>query len=308
MGGSYFSDRELGPRPRVKEEIPENVWGGIFTIIQNRIDDNSFGYKFPKKCSDAGPPLPPFGIPAKVQEGICGFDKVGFTIKLKAEIPDIHWPLNIIEIPPKLSMLDLLEFCYNVVAKPKPYQQEHFLYEHSHYSFDLQEGQASFREEINNIFARNGLVYELTAEGKIIRLAPPVLKEIITSIVFNTGDAALDSLLEAARTKYINPDINVRRESLEKLWDAWERLKTIERQNDKKASITSLLTKAATEPAFRETLDKEATEITRIGNTFMIRHSEVTQVHLQRNEFVDYLFHRLFALIRLLLQTTGRIK
>jgi hypothetical protein len=42
--------------------------------------------------------------------------------------------------------------------------------------------------------------------------------------------------------------------------------------------------------------------MTDIGNGFQIRHSETSQVPLQRNNHVDYLFHRLFALIWLVLR------
>jgi hypothetical protein len=36
---SYFSDREIGERPRDRDEINEGVWGGIRAIIRTRIDD-----------------------------------------------------------------------------------------------------------------------------------------------------------------------------------------------------------------------------------------------------------------------------
>ena len=54
---------------------------------------------------------------------------------------------------------------------------------------------------------------------------------------------------------------------------------------------------------FRETLEAEATELTRIGNTFRIRHSETSQTPLENDTHVDYLFHRLFGLIHLLLKS-----
>jgi hypothetical protein len=144
------------------------------------------------------------------------------------------------------------------------------------------------------------------ANGEIVRLAPAVLRESLMTAMFVTGDSELDTLLETARARYVDPDLNSRRESLEKLWDAWERLKTLELGRDKQESVNNLLNRAATEPTFRATLETEAQELTRIGNTFRIRHSETSQIHLQLSEHVDYLFHRMFALIRLLLRTTGR--
>gem|GEM_PF-7133132 len=66
-----------------------------------------------------------------------------------------------------------------------------------------------------------------------------------------------------------------------------------------------MLSRASAGPLFREALEREAAELTRIGNSFHIRHSEVGQVALTTNEY-DYLFHRLFAMIRLILLTTER--
>ena len=140
----------------------------------------------------------------------------------------------------------------------------------------------------------------------MIRVAPVVVREALRSTVFRTGDADLDSLLDVARAKYLDPDVNIRKESLEKLWDAWERLKTIEPGKDKKESTKALLDKAGSEVAFRQVLEREANELTGIGNTFRIRHSETNKVPVKVSEHIDYLFHRTFSLIRLLLRATGR--
>ena len=95
-------------------------------------------------------------------------------------------------------------------------------------------------------------------------------------------------------------------ESLKKLWGAWERLKTVEQPGNKKVSARALLDRAADEPRFRDVVEQDARALTDIGNHFTIRHSETDKAQLQRNEHVDYLFHRLFALLRLLLRATNR--
>jgi hypothetical protein len=104
----------------------------------------------------------------------------------------------------------------------------------------------------------------------------------------------------------VNRSIDVRRESLEKLWDAWERLKTLEPGRDKRESAGRLLNKAAAEPALRARLEQEACELTEIGNKFMIRHTETDKIRITESVHIDYLFHRMFAMIRLLLKASGR--
>ena len=290
----YFSERELGGRPRIEDEINKTTWGGLIATINVRINDDSFGYRYPKECQNGG-------------RQICGCDYTSFSQSLAAEVPGITIPLDINNQPSTFAILDLLEFCHRAVGKPTQ-NSYHSYWRHYHLEFDPEEGQTDFREDINRIFSINGLAYELNTDGMIVRLAPEGLRDILMSAIFHTGDSVLDSLLEAARTKYINPSITVRQESLEKLWDAWERLKTIESGKDKKESITALLNKVANETTFIEMINNEAKELTRIGNTFKIRHSETTQVPLESSEHVDYLFHRLFALIRLLLLRTSRCR
>jgi hypothetical protein len=115
----------------------------------------------------------------------------------------------------------------------------------------------------------------------------------------------LDELLETARQKFLQPRPEVRKEALEKLWDAWERVKTLDHA-DKKTSVGLLLDAAAPEPGFRSLLESEARALTAIGNDFMIRHSEVGKTEIQRGTHVDYLFFRMFAMIHVLLKESGR--
>lgn len=99
-----------------------------------------------------------------------------------------------------------------------------------------------------------------------------------------------------------------RAEATEKLWDAWERLKSIEVAGNKRMSVAKLLDNAAPEPMFRARLEDEARALTDIGNAFHIRHFETNKVALSGPEQYDYLFHRLFALMHLLLFTRSRDK
>jgi hypothetical protein len=126
-----------------------------------------------------------------------------------------------------------------------------------------------------------------------------VSTDAVRLAVFATGDPALDELLERARQKYLSVDPAHRAESLEQLWDAFERSKTT-LHPDKKLGTRTLIDRAASSPALADRLEAEACELTRIGNGFMIRHHETTKIALEIGD-VDYLFNRCFALLAHLL-------
>lgn len=289
---TYFSEREQGERSRDQEAISEAAWGGIRSLVRARIEDGSFGATYPETCPD----------------GSCavGTDVAALWDAMRGDIPNLQerpWYGNVQEAPATLDALDILEFCWQCIGKPER-QGYHNYFRHHHLIFDVDAGRQEFWEAVNRIFRRNGLAYELTAHGRIERLAPPVLREALGSVSFRTSDAELDRMLETARRKFLDPDESKRREALESLWDAWERLKTVGSGADKKAQTAAILDAAAgsTSPRFREVLEREAKELTAIGNNLQIRHSETSQECVVRFEQIDYLFHRLFALIQMVLR------
>ena len=116
---------------------------------------------------------------------------------MRAEIPNFEerpW-YGMSEEPPRtLDILDMIEFCWRCTGKPVRGGYHEF-FKHYHLNFNVEAGREEFREAINRIFRRNGLAYELTPEGCIERLAPPVLREELASAHFCTGDVELDSML-----------------------------------------------------------------------------------------------------------------
>lgn len=291
MNEPYFSDRELGPQPQTHEEISGTAWGGIIAAIESYIADGSFGYRYPLNCQDGRGPY--------------GCNEDLFFMAMRGDIPEFPKQLLPEEIPPTFVILDVMEFCYRNIAEPTEVDY-HSFYGHSHLEFDVRRGQVIFRNRINRIFSRNGIAYQLEEDGCIVRLLPQEVQEPIASMRFRTGDPVLDDLLRTARNKFFDRDPNIRRESLEKLWDAWERLKTIENPENKKESIRLLLDKVDNGQQFRDVLENDAINLTAIGNDFMIRHSEIGKSPVQSSEQVDYFFQRLFAIIWLLLRATNR--
>ncbi|ABE46900.1 hypothetical protein [Polaromonas sp. JS666] len=85
----------------------------------------------------------------------------------------------------------------------------------------------------------------------------PVLFEAMGTLP-PSGNHILDALLHDACKKFQDAAPKSRAEGIEKLWDAWERLKSIEVQGDKRMSVARLLEQCSREPMFRARLDAEA--------------------------------------------------
>ena len=255
----YFSDKEQGPKARIERRISPEVWAGIVAHIQSLIASGALGKSFPEICPDGAGPI--------------GTDENAFFHAIKAEIPDIELPLRTTEnhggyfstdephTPDTFIVLDLIQFCYMYVAKPIQ-RGYHDFFKHYHLSFNVEEGRQEFRETINRIFSRNGLSYELEENGNIKRLASPILGQKLETFKFDTGDNTLDEILEDARRQYFSTKRESYREAVERLWDAWERLETLENPANKKDSITKLLDMAASETEFRNLLEEEAVKLT----------------------------------------------
>lgn len=286
-----FTERRGEARPRVVEALDENARAALLHLFVARVDEQWFGYTFPVKCPDgyayAGTDL------GKLRQTIRGYGLLWPSEDLDSSNPPADGPI-----------FDLIEFGYEFIAEAQD-PSLHSYFSHSHYSYDRENGREKFAHDVNRIFERNGIAFKLE-NGEIVRIAPAFLHESLDQAVFKTRDTELDKLLEASREKFLNRSLAMRRESLEKLWDAWERLKTIEAGKDKKASAKALLDKATSEPTLRQRLEDEARALTEIGNTFMIRHTETNKIPIVQSEHVDYLFHRLFSMIRLLLRTSNR--
>jgi hypothetical protein len=136
------------------------------------------------------------------------------------------------------------------------------------------------------------------------RIMPPVLDAALQEQYQESGDADLDRLLRDAQAKFRDSNPVVRKEGLERLWDAFERMKTLLDSTDKARSATQLLDLTAQQPAFRALLRAESTSLTDIGNRFHIRHFETNRAPIDDPRHVDYLFHRCFAFVHLCLSAS----
>ena len=285
----YFSERILGPAPLDQPEIGINFWKGFVALIWRLDDGGHLAEDFPALCSDS--PIP-YGTASRY---------LGLT--LSGDVPGISWPFDTDKVPDnQLAIFDSIEFFSQHVSKPSSFSH-HSFFQHNHItSFDRETGKAEYQSQVNQLLRRNGHPYELRDNGQVERIGPPVLDATLRRTQFRTGDSVLDQILETACIKFFDPDIIVRKESLEKLWDAWERIKTLRGSGvQKKESISQILNEVSSEVNFRKLLENEARELTEIGNNFMIRHAETNKTPITESEQVDYLFHRMFSLIWLIL-------
>lgn len=105
----------------------------------------------------------------------------------------------------------------------------------------MQKGQKAFRADVDEIFARMGIAYQIDPNMIVRRLGPPEARETIADLDPDSGDATLDDLIRDARQRFLSRQPEEARVALEKLWDGFERLKTLEPGHDKKAQVNALL-------------------------------------------------------------------
>lgn len=93
------------------------------------------------------------------------------------------------------------------------------------------------------------------------------------------------------------------RDAVEKLWDAYERLKTYYTTLNKAKSAEKIVNDMAAGQAPYVTLfDAEFRALTKIGNDFRIRHHETDKVEITDIRYYDYFFNRCLSLIALAIQ------
>jgi len=111
----------------------------------------------------------------------------------------------------------------------------------------------------------------------------------------NTKDQELNKLINESKQRFLNP--NDKHIALEKIWDAFERIKTYY-DTDKKQSLSILLDNISTDIEKAE-FENEFKTLTIIGNTYRIRHHEQGKKIIEDPLQIDYLYFRVLTLIDL---------
>jgi hypothetical protein len=155
----------------------------------------------------------------------------------------------------------------------------------------------TFPEEVNLIFQNYSFPFKLSG-GKIERTKAFIgTKEIIR-------EPGLRELIEQASSLYRSNNISDKQTAIEKLWDAFERLKTYYGTgNQKRASIEKIVDNISRCDSNYFTLfNDEFIYLTKIGNDYRIRHHEMNKIDITDVNYYEYFFQRCFILIDLALK------
>lgn len=114
----------------------------------------------------------------------------------------------------------------------------------------------------------------------------------LNDYVESTDDTVNEKIIKS-RNLYLNKDIDG---ALENIWDAFERIKTIYKELDKKDSAKKVCEVCATSLDF-DYINNEFISFTNIGNSYQIRHFETNKKPIKDIQTKVYLFFAMLSII-----------
>lgn len=239
------------------------------------------------------------------------FDEKRFRTKIKIRIPSLFRDEYDRICTPEYdeydqyALLDLIEyFAQNIKDISEQWNSDYYQNYKTIVCFETSDIFKDFKEEINEIFTETGLLYKLTDEKIIERIVEnsPLTIEIENSFVA-VPELGTRELLKDAIALYKTPNSKARQDSVEKIWDALERLKTYYTTMDKKSSAKKIVTDmSGGNSKFYELFNNEFMTLTSIGNNYRIRHHETDKLDITDERYYDYLFNRCLSLIALAIE------
>lgn len=240
------------------------------------------------------------------------FDEKGFITRIKIRIPTLFRddydricaPAYYNEYD-QYALLDLIEFfAQNIKDISESWNNERYRNYQTIDCLNTSDIFINFQEAINEIFTESGLLYKLTHEKVIERIVEnsPLTAEIENNFA-TVHEVGTRELLKDAVALYKTPNPAARQDSVEKIWDAFERLKTYYTTLDKKHSSEKIVNDMASENEnFVELFNNEFKMLTNIGNTYRIRHHETDKIDIVDVRYYDYLFNRCLSLIAIAIE------
>ena len=149
-----------------------------------------------------------------------------------------------------------------------------------------------FAVQMTALLKLNSVAYKLEY-GKIESILDvSINKKDVSSI----SEKGLRELLMEAESYYKKGNKQI---AVEKIWDAFERLKTYYSPSLNKAqSATKIIDDmSGSDTDFKSMYETEFKALTTIGNNFRIRHHETTKIDITDNRQYDYFYKRCLALV-----------
>lgn len=290
---SYFTERHNLRQPvETTDSMSYEMYWVLYDLCSGYFDN--IAWRFPEECPDG--------------RGCCGLDLKRLSTSIAFEIPSLFRDQSgLVGKPDKYrddvydqyALLDFIEFIYDYCRDIKA-REWHTFYHHNDLSFGETNFSAKrFRTGINDLFVKTGLNYFLNEDGKIERKTVySVLSIVGISDLLSVPEKGLRELLDEAISLYKSPEPGSLNNAVEKIWAAFERMKTFYADLDKKNSITKILKNMSGENKdFYELFNNEFDSLTKIGNNFRIRHHETNKVDISDSRYYEYFFNRCLSII-----------
>lgn len=151
--------------------------------------------------------------------------------------------------------------------------------------------EVNYPQKINTIFKLNKVNF-IFKDGEI---RPLLNAEIAIDSLRPIKDLGVEELLLEAEKFYNNNELS---NAVEKMWDAFERIKTYYFPLDKKESANKIIEQlSGLNENIKEIFEKEFETLTRIGNNFRIRHHEKNKIDISDDKHYEYFYKRCLSLI-----------
>lgn len=155
---------------------------------------------------------------------------------------------------------------------------------------------SQFRNEINAIFKLNNINVELR-NGEVHSTSN---KAIGLHDSTNINEAGLEELIRTAEVSYNKGEYSY---AVEKIWDAFERIKTYYPTLDKKKSAEKIINDISYgNEHIKKMFDNEFKVLTDTGNSYRIRHHEINKIDISKELHYKYFYKRCLALISVIVE------
>lgn len=297
---NLYTERHGLRKPIVRtSEISKEVYTLLLNICQKYYKNLTHIFKLQRHCSF-------------VDQYYIEFNRSQFENRMAIKIPNIlRDEYGHIAAPQynddydQYSLIDLIEYvAENIKDISEGWNNDRYKNYWDIRCLDTTKVFDDYRNEINEIFQESGLLFTLT-RGKLIEriVENTPLSPAIETQVQQIAEYGTRELMKDAIALYKTPNPAARQDSVEKIWDALERLKTYYTNLDKRDSATKVVNDMSNgKDDFITIFDAEFRALTNIGNSFRIRHHETNKIDITDNRHYDYFFNRCLSLIALAIQ------